>query len=144
MSTTNNSTNKNEMNRTKSSTNMANTSGNSNQQNTSSNQAQKIGATTSKGAGKLKIAHRTRSKYQLSEISIAEIGSDLPNDLLTSNNSNNDIMGFNERNNEEVEPFSLASNLNSSHLLENYSNAASTPTATEDPQDDLWMEFLNR
>lgn len=127
-----NNKNKNEMNRPD-----ANSS-----QGTSCNQyVQK--PTTSKGANKLKIAHRTRSKYHLGEISIAEIGNDLPDDLLVNNNSNTDIMGFNERNNEQVEPFNLSSNLNSSHLIENYSNSASTP-CNEDPQDDLWMEFLNR
>lgn len=101
----------------------SNTPGTSNQQ-----------QTRPKETNKLKIAHRTRSKYQI-ELSLAEIESDLPDELFNTYN-------LPPQPDANTRPFDDY-NLSSSNLLDSYSNSASTP-GIEDPQDNLWMEFLNR
>lgn len=80
---------------------------------------------TSNRGNKLKIAHRTRSKYQITDLNVAEI--ELPDDIFLDNN-NGIPRYFNH----------------GQHSSSNLTEPASTPSILEDPQDDLWMEFLNR
>ena len=93
--------------------------------------------TSSNKSNRLKIAHRTRSKCPLGDLSLTEIESDLPDDLLFNNKLNNESM-------PKIE-FLNYSQLSSSNLVESspYSITASTPSSIIDPQDDLWLEFLN-
>lgn len=96
---------------------------------------------STKKENRLKIAHRTRSKYHLGELTLAEIETDLPSEnfLIDNNNTNSGNPG-------SIPDFLREyGNKSSSNLFESsHSNSASTPIGTvEDPQDDLWMEFLN-
>ncbi len=107
------------------------------------------GPTTKDGSSnnKLKIAHRTRSKYQI-ELSLAEIGSDLPDDLLLADDQLSAKTPENEQEAAGTTRAFYYGHLSSSNLVESYSNTASTPgnastPGLEDPQDNLWMEFLN-
>ncbi len=106
------------------------------------------GPSTKDGSNnKLKIAHRTRSKYQI-ELSLAEIGSDLPDDILLAEEL---VTAKSPEHDYELTETTRAfcyGHLSSSNLVDSYSNTASTPgnastPGIEDPQDNLWMEFLN-